>query len=180
VARSDLNEELVREITATIFANRTDPTSLTGSGLLVARKIRENYAPSRAAIPYHPGATAYYRREDPPFFVAYAETLSLGVTVFLAIYSMFIAVREWSRRRMKNRVDAYLVQVEVLIADRHTLEPGKLQERLNELEELRREAFVDLVEERLLADEAFTILQNHLRDELATTRKLISSQSRAR
>ncbi|MEH6587676.1 MAG: TAXI family TRAP transporter solute-binding subunit [Halioglobus sp.] len=175
VARADLDEELVQQITATIFANRTESAGLAGSGLLVARKIREDYAPARAAIPYHRGATAYYRREDPPFFVQYAEALSLGVTVLLAIYSIFIAIREWSRRRMKNRVDAYLVQVEALAADRHSLDQSALQEQLNELEALRREAFADLVEERLLADEAFTILQNHLRDELVATRKLINA-----
>ncbi|MEH6591803.1 MAG: TAXI family TRAP transporter solute-binding subunit [Halioglobus sp.] len=177
VARADLDEELVRQITAVIFASRAGSTGLTGSGLLVARKIRENYDPSRAAVPYHPGATAYYRREDPPFFVQYAEALSLGVTVLLAMYSMFIAVREWSRRRMKNRVDAYLVQVETLVADRHSLEPGDLQHQLDQLEQLRREAFADLIAERLLADEAFTILQNHLRDELAAIRQLINAGS---
>ena len=180
VARADLDEELVRKVTATIFANRTESAGLTGSGLLVARKIREDYAPSRAAIPYHLGATAYYRREDPPFFVQYAEALSLGVTVMLAVYSIFIAIREWSRRRMKNRVDAYLVRVQALVADRHSLERNELQGQINELEELRREAFADLIEERLLADEAFTILQNHLRDELTTTRNLINSRFRNR
>lgn len=180
VARADLDEELVRKVTATIFANRTESAGLTGSGLLVARKIREDYAPSREAIPYHRGATAYYRREDPPFFVQYAEALSLGVTVMLALYSIFIAIREWSRRRMKNRVDAYLVRVQTLVADRQGLERDALQGQINELEELRREAFADLIDERLLADEAFTILQNHLRDELATTRKLVNSRRRTR
>jgi hypothetical protein len=41
------------------------------------------------------------------------------------------------------------------------------------LEELRRAAFADLVAERLLADEAFIILQNHLRDELGAIEAMI-------
>ena len=41
------------------------------------------------------------------------------------------------------------------------------------MEALRRAAFSDLVAERLLADEAFTILQSHLRDELGEVASLI-------
>ena len=47
------------------------------------------------------------------------------------------------------------------------MEQAELSRRHDELEELRRAAFADLVAEKLLADEAFIILQNHLRDELA-------------
>ena len=101
VTREDIEEDLINYITAAIFENRSGTTGLEGSGLLVARKIRENYDPATASIPYHLGAAAYYRREEPPFFVEYAEALSLGLTLMLGIYSVFIAVREWSRRRMK-------------------------------------------------------------------------------
>ncbi|RLA50992.1 MAG: hypothetical protein DRR42_11565 [Gammaproteobacteria bacterium] len=173
VARSSLDKELVRYITAAIFQNRSDTERLEGNGPVVARNIRENYDPSEAAIPYHPGAAAYYRRQEPPFFVEYAEALSLGLTLLLAFYSVFIAFREWSRRRMKNRVDAYLLKVESLVDNIHSLVHDTLLERQSALEELRREAFSDLIAERLLADEAFIILQNHLRDELANVEQLI-------
>ena len=167
VARKDLEEGMVRDVTATVFSNRSGASGLEGSGLTVARRIREHYDPSAVTIPYHPGSTAYYRREEPPFFVEYAEALSLGLTLLLALYSMFIALREWMRRRMKNRVDRYLLEVGRLASDIHTLSHDELHGRQDALEELRRAAFADLVSERLLADEAFIILQNHLRDELS-------------
>ena len=173
VARSSLDKELVRYMTAAIFQNRSDTERLEGNGPVVARNIRENYDPSEAAIPYHPGAAAYYRRQEPPFFVEYAEALSLGLTLLLAFYSVFIAFREWSRRRMKNRVDAYLLKVESLVDSSDSLAHDTLLARQSALEELRREAFSDLIAERLLADEAFIILQNHLRDELASIEQLI-------
>jgi TRAP transporter TAXI family solute receptor len=177
VTREDTEEDLVSYITAAIFENRSGTTGLEGSGLLMARKIRENYDPAAVSIPYHSGATAYYRREEPPFFVKYAEALSLGLTLMLAIYSVFIAAREWSRRRMKNRVDAYLLRMESLVHNCDTLSHDDLQGQKIALIELRREAFSDLVAERLLADEAFTILQNHLRDELAAIEVLINQKT---
>jgi TRAP transporter TAXI family solute receptor len=167
VAHKDLDEELVRSITESIFDNRSGSNGLEGSNLLVARNIRENYDPASVALAYHSGAAAYYRREEPPFFVEYAEALSFGLTLLLAIYSVSIAVREWMRRRMKNRVDAYLLEVERLAAITPGMNRGDLLRQYAEVEKLRRSAFADLVAERLLADEAFIILQNHLRDELA-------------
>ena len=177
VARENTEEELVRNITATVFGYRTGKSGLEGSELVVARKIREHYDPSAVPIPYHSGATGYYRREEPPFFVEYAESLSLVVTLLLGLFSIFIALREWLRRRMKNRVDGYLLEVESLAADVHTLTYDELIARQGEMETLRRAAFADLVSERLLADEAFIILQNHLRDELAGVDARITESS---
>ena len=168
VARQNLDEEMVRTITTTLFGHRTGDSGLEGSELLVARKIREKYDPAGVTIPYHNGATAYYRREEPPFFVEYAEALSLGLTAMLAIYSAFIALREWMRRRMKNRIDAYLLQVERMTSRMHALDHAELEQLQTALEDLRRQVFAALIDERVLADEAFTILQTHLRDELAS------------
>ena len=166
VAREDLDEDLVRDITAIVFNQRAGDGGLEGQELAVARQIREDYNPAGNIISYHPGAVAYYEREEPPFFVQYAEALSLGLTFLLACYSVFIGFREWLRRRMKNRIDAYLVKVEALAEGIDKLGEDQLRERLQQLERLRREAFADLVDEKLLADEAFTILQSHLRDEI--------------
>lgn len=174
VAREDLDDELVRSVTATVLANRSGASGLEGNDLTVARKIRESYQPADVTIPYHSGAASYYRREDPPFFVEYAEALSLGLTLMLAIYSVFIALREWFRRRMKNRVDAYLLEVERLAEGLNHLDHDALVRQKTALEELRRTVFADLVAERLLADAAFIILQNHLRDELGAIEDRIS------
>jgi hypothetical protein len=77
---------------------------------------------------------------------------------------------------MKNRVDAYLLKVERLTENYHNLNQVELVTQQGALEQLRRAAFADLVAERLLADEAFIILQNHLRDELAAIEaKIIES-----
>ncbi|MEP1594312.1 MAG: hypothetical protein ABJK20_07055, partial [Halieaceae bacterium] len=91
------------------------------------------------------------------------------------LYSVFIAFRELLRRRMKNRVDAYLVQIEQLVQARDELDAEGLAQLRSELGTLRRSAIADLVEERLLADEAYQIMQRHIGEELA-----LISESEAR
>ncbi len=176
VARSGLDEELVREVTEIVFSYRSGEAGLAGRELAVARQIRENYDPANATIPYHPGAVSYYRREEPPFFVEYAEALSLGVTLLLGMYSVFVALRELMRRRMKNRVDAYLVQIGALVEGVEQRDLPELQAVIAQLEGLRRRAVAELVEERLLADDAYRIMQGHIRDELELVQALIAQR----
>jgi len=177
IARRDLDPNLVRAIAATIIENRSGAGGLEGTDLVVARRIREDYRPGAVAIPFHQGAVAYYDREEPPFFVEYAEAMSLGLTLLLGAYSAYIALREWMRRRMKNRIDAYLLEVERETEDLGSLSLDKLIEHRDALDEVRRRAFSDLVSERLLADESFTIFQNHLRDEFAAIEARIQEKA---
>jgi hypothetical protein len=167
VAQRGLDPQLVTDITAALYAQRSNLTDDKGQQIAVTRRIREKYNPAEAAIPYHAGAVAYYQREDPSFVVKYAEAISLGLTLLVGLYSGYIALREWLRRRMKNRIDAYLIEVAQQTADLATLSRDELIRRRDVLNQLRHRAFSDLVAEQLQANEAFSIFQNHLRDEFA-------------
>jgi hypothetical protein len=164
-------------ITATVFENRSGTAGLEGTGLAVARRIREDYRPGTVTVPYHRGAIAYYHREEPAFFVEYAEAISLGLTLLVGLYSGSIAFREWMRRRMKNRIDAYLLEVEKQTADLGSMSLDQLIKQRDALDEVRHRAFSDLVTERLLADESFTIFQNHLRDEFTAIEARIKEKT---
>ena len=179
IARRGLDLNLVRTVAATVFENRSGDRGLEGNDLVVAGQIREDYRPSTVAIPYHRGAIAYYHREEPAFFVEYAEAISLGLTLLVGLYSGSIAFREWMRRRMKNRIDAYLLQVEEQTAELGTLPLEKLIEHRDALDDIRHRAFSDLVSERLLADESFTIFQNHLRDEFTAIEARITEKTQS-
>jgi TRAP transporter TAXI family solute receptor len=98
-------------------------------------------------------------------------------TVSIPYHPASIAFREWMRRRMKNRIDSYLLQVEEQTADLGTLSLEQLIEHRDALDEVRHRAFSDLVSERLLADESFTIFQNHLRDEFAAIEARINEKT---
>jgi len=168
VASGGLDPGLVQSITSTLFERRSSLAGPEGGELQVARHIREHYQPGSAVIPYHDGAVAYYHREEPPFFVEYAEAISLALTLLVGLYSIYVAFREWMRRRMKNRIDAYYLEVDRLSLELGALSLQELVEHRDALDDVRHRAFSDLVNERLRADESFTIFQNFLSNELAS------------
>lgn len=178
VASRGLDPELVHEITSAFLENRPGAGGLEGDELVVAKRIREDYRPGEAIFPYHLGAAAYYEREEPPFFVEYAEALSLGLTLLVGAYSGFLALREWMRRRMKNRIDAYYIEVDNRTVNLDDLSLEGLIDHREALHDLRRRAFSDLVSERLLADQSFTIFQDHLRGEFSAVEARIAEKSR--
>jgi TRAP transporter TAXI family solute receptor len=176
IARRDLDPELIRTITQLIFEHRAGAGGLDGEEAVVAQRIHEDYRPAVYQIPFHEGAAAFYNREEPPFFVEYAEAISLGLTLLVGLYSGSIAFREWMRRRMKNRIDAYLIEIDRQTADLGALSLEELIQHRDALDEVRHRAFSDLVKERLQADQSFTIFQNHLRDEFAAIEARISER----
>jgi len=177
VVRRDLDPDLVRAVTAAIFEHRGGAGGLKGEERVVAQRIHEDYRPGASVIPFHEGAVGYYHREEPPFFVAYAEAISLGLTLLVGAYSGYVALREWMKRRMKNRMDAYLIEVEEQATDLGSLSLEELASHRDALYEIRHRALSDLVSERVLADQSFTIFQNHLRDEFAAVEARIKEKS---
>jgi len=179
IASRRADADLVRDVTDALFRYRSQLVGRDG-GLAVAKLIRERYQPSSTIIPYHHGAVAYYERAQPPFLVEYAEAISLGLTLLVGAYSGSIALREWMRRRKKNRIDGYYVEAVELTADLGHASVASLQQTHDALVRLRQKAFADLVSEKLDANESFTILQDHINSELATIESLLESNSRPR
>jgi len=165
VVSSDLGSSLVNTITTTLFAHRSRLIESEGDRVVVARRIRENYLPEAALIPYHEGAVTYYQRSQPPFIVEYAETLSFGLTVLVGLFSIAVAAREWMRRKMKNRIDVFYIEVEELTTRLDNLSLAELVANREALRELQRKAFAELVAERLEANDSFTIFQDYVASE---------------
>ncbi len=167
VAASGLDPEFVRRMTGELIQRRTRLAGNDG-GLSVASRIRENYLPGAVNLPYHPGSVAYYERSQPPFLVEYAESISLGLTLLVGVYSGSIALREWIKRRRKNRVDEYYLQAVGHAVDPSETDLDLLRDRRSSLIALRRTAFSDLVAEKLDANESFSILLEYINSELET------------
>jgi TRAP transporter TAXI family solute receptor len=179
VASSRADGDLVRDVTDALFRYRSQLV-VGGGELAVAKRIRERYRPGSTIVPYHHGAVAYYERSQPPFLVEYAEAISLGLTLLVGLYSGSIALREWMRRRKKNRIDGYYVETVELTADLSHASVESLNKTHDALVGLRQKAFADLVAEKLDPNESFTILQDHINSELATIESLLESRSRPR
>lgn len=162
IAHRGVSEGVIRELTATLHQERLalGRSSISPSVIAAAAALTERYDPTSAALPYHPGAIAHYQRDAPSFLVTYAEALSLLVSLMVGMVSLLIAMREWLKRRRKNRIDRYYGEVrvvEVQLEANDDLEALRLR-----LLSIHRRAFDDLIEERLDADASFVIFQDYL------------------
>jgi hypothetical protein len=179
VVSDRLEEELVKAIASSLFANRSRFVQSAGDHVVAARKIREKFEPESVLIPYHEGAVDYYHRADPPFIVEYAETLSLAFTLMVGLFSVALAAREWMRRKMKNRIDLFYVEVEELMTDINRLSLDELRAHREALRDLQRRAFAELVAERLEANESFTIFQDYMASERRAINARIAERTAA-
>lgn len=159
-ARSDLPDDVVRRATAAIFAGRTNLIREYGN----ATEIRERFDETWLQYPVHSGAQAYYRRDEPGFLITYAELMGFILSVVVFFVATFAGVREAIIRRKKNRIDVYYMRLDQILTELRTDAPEeeRLEELDEELDEMQRRAFKQLVAEQLRADESFRIFQDFL------------------
>jgi hypothetical protein len=167
---------LVFEILRNVFAHKME---LAESHIVVSR-LNEEFASSGIRYPLHDGAADWFQRKDPPFFVRYADPLSFALSILLAVTSCFLAVRQWVRRRYKNRMDEYVVEVGQVAQRVRQAEEDELREMQATLDDVRRRAFQDLVDERVRADATFNIFQSFLNSELRTIRNRLRDLERSK
>lgn len=177
VTSNELDSSVVKTLLSTLFAHRSKLIESETERVVAARRIREKFQPESVLIPYHQGAVDYYQRTQPPFVVEYAETLSFFLTVLVGIFSASVAIREWMRRKMKNRIDVFYVKVRELTDGFQDMSVDELASRRRALRELRQRAFAELVAERLEANESFTIFQDYLASERAAIESLIAEKT---
>lgn len=156
ICHRDANEELVQLVTKSIFQHRHFLTKYNIDAINLEEP--QNFH----ALQFHSGAEQYYRRADPSFFVAYAEVSALILSIIIASFGAFSALSKWVSIRNKNRIDTYYVKVGETIKNLHDHTVDDLEAEEEKLYSLRREAFSELVDERLSPDESFRIFQDLL------------------
>jgi uncharacterized protein len=160
VARKDLDEDLVHDLTASLFRARV---KLAERELLLAR-LTEKFDASESPFPLHPGAERYYRRDEPSLIAKYSDQISLAITVGALLWSGFVGLRAWRRNRQKGRIEVYFERLATLT--KKVREAKSEEERKGALEAIRAleaEALTELASERLEAGPAFRVLQEGLR-----------------
>lgn len=166
-ARSDLPDPVARQLTRRIIENRS---RITVAGRTISM-VGDPDEVERLQFPLHDGAAQYFSRNEPGFFVRYADVLALVFTILAALYGMVRSGRKWFVQRQKNRIDAYYLELNRLL-DR-MLEPltdEELREIQRRLQRIRSIALRQLAKERLLPDESFRIFQTVLAEAGAQAR----------
>jgi TRAP transporter TAXI family solute receptor len=115
VSRYDLDPQVVQSITQVMLERRQEiaeaiPHSARAVKPLVA-SIQSPLEVKRSGLQVHPGALAYYNRDEPSFLQENADYVALILTVILLIGSWFWELKKMLERRQKANADLYSSRV---------------------------------------------------------------------
>lgn len=155
VARNDLDGTVVYDLINEILRLRP-ALSARWPGLF--QQLSADFDTSRSTYIVHSGTQAYFQRSAPSIYERYSGVAEVAVTLMIALGSAsFAGVRIYQKRR-KNRIDRfYAATIAIRNSALITKDPLVLQQAITELRELQNEAFDQLVDEKLAADESFRI-----------------------
>jgi len=111
VAREKVDAKIVRTLTQILFENKNDIVAITNLGAFVSMPDA-----SQSVVPrLHPGASAYYNRDQPSFFEKYYNQISLFATLIPLVASVYFAVRAMLLTRQRDRAYRYNMQMASLL-----------------------------------------------------------------
>jgi uncharacterized protein len=150
LANRNVNPEIIRQITQVINENRRElaaaiPKDHGNTAPLIAN-IRRPETTGGTGIPLHPGALAYYNRDEPTFMQKNAEYLGLLLTLTLLGGSWLWELKRWSERGRKDVADGYIEQAIALMNQCETLAIAP-QTALMQLDQIFEQVAAELVNE---------------------------------
>ncbi len=155
IARADLDRSVVYDLINEL--SRMRPALATiHPGLF--QDVSGEFDISRSRFVVHPGAQDYLQRSEPTFVERYSGVAEVLVTLMVAFVSAaFAGIRIFNRRR-KNRIDRfYKAALDIRNTAMSSTDIEARQEAVRQLRQLQDEAFAQLVNEKLAADESFRI-----------------------
>ncbi len=171
VIHEELPDEVAHALTDTLYTYRNELVSRYPRAAL----IRLPSSGNDLGLPLHPGAQAFYDRDEPEFIVEYAEPIGLLISVSVLLASGLWQFRLWLKGRQKNRADYYNIELLDLIDQiNQTQQVEKLEDLRQQLFKMLRDVVSDLDNDLISADsfESFTfpweIAINSLRYQEAT------------
>lgn len=163
ICRADLDEDMVYEIMETIIHNK----ALIINENPIFNIIHEEFNHSNLRFPLHDGVNMYLDRSKPSFLVKYAEVIALIITLLVILSGSIRSLNNWSKLKKKNRIDVYyqkIIDLDIEIKNSYSID--KLQELVAKIFKIRDEAFQNLIDEKLIADESFNIFLRIQEDSL--------------
>jgi uncharacterized protein len=177
LANASLDPDLVRQITQVLNENRRDlqaaiPATVSNATPLVS-SIRRPETTGGTGIPIHPGALAYYDRDEPTFLQKNADYVALILTVILLLGSWLWELKRWMERRSKDIADRYIEQLIDVMNQCQTAAISS-QEALAQIDRLFENVATELVKEGI-SQESFRTFNEAYK----TVREVIDRKSAA-
>ena len=155
VARSDLGASAVYDLINDILRLRP---ALAAKRPGLFQQLSDEFDASRSRFVLHAGTQAYLQRSEPSIYERYSGIAEVVVTLLVAVISATFAGVRIFRLRRKNRIDRfYAATIALRNAARQSQEPADRRQAISEIRNLQNEAFEQLVDEKLAADESFRI-----------------------
>ncbi|KAF3886159.1 MULTISPECIES: TAXI family TRAP transporter solute-binding subunit [Nostocales] len=150
VASDKVDKSVIREITRIIFENRqaiADAVSQEHPEVkpLIANIKDPRESASTGLPPLHPGALAFYDRNQPSFVQENADYLALILTIFLLVLSWIRQIKSWMESSRKNEADEYIQSAINLMK----ANSGSLESNQKQLDEIFKKAADALIDERI-------------------------------
>ena len=157
VCRADVDPDVVYEIMETLRVHAKDIKSI--NPLLYSMSFNPNEESLNFTL--HEGARNYIDRYEPTFFEKYADVFSVIISVFVTLASSVYTISKWQSARKKDKIDVYYQKVLNIRSQLRAAEKPEDFERLHEaLKDVQEETVHLVVEEKLMANESFSIFLN--------------------
>lgn len=126
VTRTAVPDEVVRRVTATLFENQRE-LSLSSR---LAGFVSQPALSGATLLPVHPGAIAFYNRDQPSFFQENAEPIGVTVSVAAILMSLLLWVKRRWEEGQKGRIDVYNLDLLRMTSDARTATSSETLEKL--------------------------------------------------
>ncbi len=146
ITRNDFPDEMIRAVTSVLFDHRRE-LSLNSH---LAGFISQPDARSSNILAIHPGAQAFFDRDQPSFLQVNAEVIG----VLFSIFAVLVSVGLWAKRmwteRQKGRIDVYnLDLVKIVENARSSTTPEQLEQHKKILLDMLSRVVRDLDEDKI-------------------------------
>ncbi|MEP1778822.1 TAXI family TRAP transporter solute-binding subunit [Reichenbachiella sp.] len=155
VARKDLPEESIYELTKILFHNHQEFTEISPLSYL---DLTENFDFNKLNFPLHEGARKYIEKDNPGFFERYAELIGVVFSLLFAGVSGIISFTKWRKQVKKDRIDVFYKRIiDIKNGISKLKSPSEVRGKILELRLEQDKAFELLIDEKLTADVSFRI-----------------------
>lgn len=157
VARSDLDNSTVYEVTEALIDNRARLIQHDN----IYNLLDKDYGNQQFSFPFHTGAIKYPNRKKPSIWMQYAKIIWPFVSMLALLIGALASVHNRIRQRKKIRIETIyfsLLKIRQQAFDKP--DESEKDRLMKELQGLRSSAFDALMHNKLVANESFSIFLN--------------------
>ena len=158
VARHDLSPSVVYDL---INAVRRARPALSANRPGLFDRLGDSFDVSKSTFVLHSGTQDFLQRDEPTIYERYSGVAEVVVTLMIGVISASFALFRIIKIKRKNRIDKFY-SAALAIRDKLTASQSEDEVYLavEEMQALQDEAFAQLVDEKLAADESFRIFMS--------------------